>query len=81
VAEEQPPPAPGGDPWGTRKALEVLGLAFVFPVAVGLGFWGGSRIGASLGAPQLGGILGGALGAVAGFWELYRLVLRGEGPH
>lgn len=74
--EDAPPP--DNDSWSTRRALEVLGLAFVFPVAVFLGFWLGNRVGEWLGAPQLGGILGGVLGAVAGFWELYRLVLRGQ---
>jgi hypothetical protein len=69
--------APVGDPWGSRKALEVLALAFVFPATVYVGFaagrWAGERW---FDAPGAGGLVGLGLGALAAFWELYEYVRR-----
>jgi hypothetical protein len=74
------PDSPGGEEpgggWGAAKALEVLALAFVFPVAVGIGFWLGGRVGEWLGAPVAGAVVGGVCGAAAGFYELFVLVRR-----
>ncbi|HVS02263.1 MAG TPA: hypothetical protein VMT16_05795 [Thermoanaerobaculia bacterium] len=60
--------------WGARGALQVLALAFLFPVATYLGFRVGAWVGSRIGAPTAGGIVGGLLGAAAGFWELYRVL-------
>ena len=59
--------------------MEILAVAFVFPVAVYLGFWLGGKVGIWLGAPTLGGIVGGILGAVAGFLELHQVLSRSSG--
>jgi hypothetical protein len=77
MSSETPPP-PSSDPSGSgaRKALEILAVAFVLPVAVYLGFWLGGKAGGFFGAATLGGILGGALGAAAGFLELYATLKR-----
>jgi hypothetical protein len=76
MPEPPSPQPPDDDAWSARRALELLALAFVFPAALFLGFWLGSRVGGWLGAPRLGGLIGGLLGASAGFWELFRLVRR-----
>lgn len=79
MPSSQPPsdPDPGDpSPSGSRKALEILAVAFVFPVAVYLGFWLGGKAGGYFGASTLGGILGGGLGAAAGFWELLTTLKR-----
>lgn len=71
---DAPPPETVGS--STRKAMAVLAVAFVFPVAVYLGFWLGGKAGGALGWPTLGGILGGVIGAVAGFLELFHVLKR-----
>ena len=73
-AREPAPPDGGG--WGSRKALEVLALAFVFPVTVYVGFAVGRWVGEQFGAPGTGGVAGLVVGAVAAFWELYEYVRR-----
>jgi hypothetical protein len=70
------PPGSGDEAWGARKALEVLAVAFVLPLALYVGYAGGRWVGGWLGEPAVGGLLGAALGALAGFWEVYRLVRR-----
>jgi positive regulator of sigma E activity len=70
---------PGSDPqgaWGGGKALEVLALAFVFPLTVYVGFLAGRWVGGRLGDATTGALVGGVLGAVAGFWELYGFTRR-----
>ena len=62
---------PGGDAWGAQKALQVLALAFLFPAAIVVGYLAGRWLGARLGWPTAGGLGGGVIGAVAGFWQLY----------
>lgn len=77
----EPEPSPEQEPsssGGLRAAMEILAVAFVFPVAVYLGFWLGGKAGAWLGAPTLGAIAGGILGAVAGFLELHQVLSRGS---
>ena len=84
MASEEPPPRPedgspspaGGDGWGSRKALEVLALAFVFPVTVYVGFLAGRWVGERLGDAGTGGVVGLVVGALAGFWEHYEYVRR-----
>ena len=69
-------PGGGGEGWGSRKALEVLALGFVFPVTVYVGFAVGRWIGERLGDAGTGGVVGLVVGALAGFWELYEYVRR-----
>jgi hypothetical protein len=71
-----PPRDTSSDSWGSRKAFEVLALAFVFPATVYVGFAVGRWIGGQLGAPGPGSLVGLALGAAAAFWELYEYVRR-----
>lgn len=71
-----PPAEPPADGGGAQKALQVLAIAFVFPVAIYVGFLGGRWLGGQLGAAAAGGLVGALLGAIAGFWELYRFVRR-----
>ena len=73
---ESSPPPPDGGGWGSRKALEVLALAFVFPVTVYVGFAAGRWLGARLGDAGTGGVVGLVVGAAAAFWELYEYVRR-----
>jgi positive regulator of sigma E activity len=70
---------PDNDPgaaWGAGKAMEVLALAFVFPLTVYVGFLAGRWVGGRFGDADTGALVGGILGAVAGFWELYGFARR-----
>jgi hypothetical protein len=67
---------PSGDSWGAQKALQVLALAFLFPAAIVVGYLGGRWVGARLGAPTAGAIVGCTVGALAGFWQLYSFLAR-----
>ena len=67
---------PSGDRWGSRRALEVLAIAFLFPAAVGVGYLGGRWLGGQWGHGSAGGFVGAVLGALAGFWQLYQFVRR-----
>jgi hypothetical protein len=69
-------PDAGQDSWGSRRALEVLGMAFVFPAAIVVGYLAGRWIGAHAGAATAGAVLGATLGAVAGFWQLFAFLRR-----
>lgn len=72
----QPAGVPPGDSWGAQKALQVLAMAFLFPAAIVVGYLGGHWLGVRAGWPTAGGLLGGVLGAVAGFWQLYLFLRR-----
>ena len=76
MSDREPPSEPESTGASTRKALTILAVAFVFPVAIYLGFWLGGKAGGYFGAPTLGGILGGVVGAVAGFLELWQVLKR-----
>lgn len=54
----------------------MLALAFLFPAAVVVGYLGGRWLGAQAGWPTAGAVVGVALGAVAGFWQLYAFLRR-----
>jgi hypothetical protein len=54
----------------------VLALAFLFPAAIVVGYLGGRWIGGQAGWPTAGAVVGIALGAVAGFWQLYVFLRR-----
>jgi len=81
MADEPQPqgPDPEQDAWGSRRALEVLGLAFLFPAAVVVGYLAGRWLGARAGAPTAGAVMGAVLGAAAGFWQLYLFLRRLRG--
>jgi len=65
---------PSSPPPSGAKALELLALAFVFPVATIGGFYAGRWLGGLVAFEIAGGLVGAVLGFLAGFWELYRLV-------
>jgi hypothetical protein len=67
---------PSSDAWGSRKALEVLALAFVFPATLVVGFLAGRWVGTELGNPQAGIVVGLIFGAAAAFWQLRVYVKR-----
>ena len=71
---------PGGESWGAQKALQVLALAFLFPAAVVVGYLGGSWLGARVGWPTAGSVVGVVVGAAAGFWQLYAFLRRRTTP-
>jgi hypothetical protein len=75
--DQRPDPgSPDGEAWGAQKALQVLALAFLFPAAVAIGYLGGRWLGARIGWPTAGSVVGVVLGAVAGFWQLYVFLRR-----
>jgi hypothetical protein len=77
LAESAPEDAAAQDAApGASKALEMLALAFVFPLTIYVGFLAGRWIGAYLGASGPGALVGGILGAVGGFLELYGFARR-----
>lgn len=83
TSQPDPPPtshgeSPGEAPQdgGARKALEVLAVTFLFPIAIYAGYVLGRWVGERFGVPVPGGLVGAAVGAIAGFWELYRFVRR-----
>jgi hypothetical protein len=76
VDEGQSPDPPPGDGWGAQKALQVLALAFLFPAAVVVGYLGGRWLGERFDWPVAGGLVGGVVGAAAGFWQLYQFLRR-----
>ena len=69
-------PGPSGEAWGAQKALQVLALAFLFPAAVVVGYLAGRWLGARVGFPTAGSVVGVVAGAVAGFWQLYVFLRR-----
>jgi len=54
--------------------LSTIGL--VFPVATVLGYLGGRLVGGWLGDAAVGALIGGALGIVAGFYNLFKVARR-----
>ncbi len=68
----------GGWSAGLNAYAEYSVVAFVFPVAVAIGFFGGRWVGSLLGAPQTGAVLGALLGTAAGFYNLWQTLRRAE---
>lgn len=66
-----------GERRGRRAAkmsdLSTVGL--VFPVAMVIGYLGGRVIGSWLGAAEAGGLVGGGVGLVSGFYNVYKTAL------
>jgi hypothetical protein len=58
------------------RMLDYSVIGMVFPVATILGFFLGKWIGGWFGAPAGGGIIGGGLGVLAGFYNVYKMVVR-----
>jgi hypothetical protein len=54
-------------------------MGMVFPIAIVLGWRRGRGAGGLLGRRAAGGLIGLALGALAGFWELFKVAKRLEG--
>jgi positive regulator of sigma E activity len=69
-------PGDSGDAWGGRKAMEVLALAFVFPLTIFVGWAAGGWIGERLGDRDAWALGGAVVGAVAGFLELWAYLRR-----
>lgn len=57
---------------------EYMTIAFVFPLALVLGFFVGRWIGGWLGGPTVGALLGILLGTAAAFYNLYETLKRLE---
>lgn len=63
----------------TRQSFRVIDLSsigLVFPVAMILGYLAGGVIGSWLGFKEAGQMIGGFLGIVSGFYNVYKVVLR-----
>jgi len=63
---------------GLESYAEYSVVAFVFPVAVAIGFFGGRWIGSLLGGPMVGGMVGVLFGTAAGFYHLWQTLQRIE---
>jgi uncharacterized membrane protein len=59
-----------------KVILELSTVAFVFPVATILGYFGGRLVGGWWEAADSGGLVGGLVGALAGFYDLYKVTRR-----
>ena len=57
-----------------RLALSTIGL--VFPTAMVIGYFVGRFFGGLLGAAETGGWIGGALGLVSGFYNVYKVAMK-----
>ena len=55
---------------------DALGAGFVLPACTVVGFLGGRWLGRLLALGEAAAYIGGALGAVAGFWSLMMMVRR-----
>ena len=69
-------PGDSGDAWGGMKAMEVLALAFVFPLTIVVGWAAGGWLGERFGERDTWALGGAVVGAVAGFWELWAYLRR-----
>ncbi len=58
------------------KALDLSSIGLVFPVAMFLGYWVGGVVGGWIGFQRPGQLIGGFLGIVSGFYNVYKVVLR-----
>ena len=54
------------------KMTDLSTVGLVFPVAMVLGFLAGRALGSLVDAAETGGLIGGAFGLVAGFYNVYR---------
>jgi uncharacterized membrane protein len=63
----------------TRQRLRLVDLSsigLVFPVAMILGYLAGGIVGSWFGMKETGQMVGGFLGIVSGFYNVYKVVLR-----
>jgi|CXWL01.1.fsa_nt_gi hypothetical protein len=58
------------------RMLDYSILGLVFPIAMALGFLGGRFLGGLFGSAATGGLVGGAFGVVAGFYNLYKMTVK-----
>lgn len=58
------------------KVLDYSVLGLVFPVAMALGFLAGRFLGGLAGAASTGGLIGGFLGVLAGFYNVYKMTVK-----
>ena len=74
TAKRPPPDAPLSKrrEWAKLMNLSVIGL--VFPVSMVLGFLAGRFIGGYFDAARLGGVIGGLVGIVSAFYNLFKMV-------
>jgi hypothetical protein len=80
-----PRPSPGGRGRQPRYAIvaQASAAGILFPLSIVAGYLLGKWIGSALGLGLTPAFIGAALGVVAGFWNLYRLLrlLEGGGRH
>jgi hypothetical protein len=76
-----PRPSPGGRESEPRYAVVARASAagILFPLSIVAGYLLGKWIGGWLGLGTAPAFIGAALGAAAGFWNLYRLLIGLEG--
>jgi len=60
----------------TARLADLSTIGLVFPVATVLGYFAGRLVGGWLGEAALGAIVGGGLGIVAGFYNLFKVARR-----
>ena len=74
IPERPPPDAPISKrrEWAKLMNLSVIGL--VFPVSMVLGYLAGRFVGGFFDAARLGGVIGGLLGIVSAFYNMFKMV-------
>ncbi len=74
IPERPPPDAPLSKrrEWAKLMNLSVIGL--VFPVSMVLGYLAGRWVGGFFDAQQLGGLIGGLVGIVSAFYNMFKMV-------
>ena len=79
MSERRPDPDPEPSRgWGASMGTvgEYMVVAFVFPIALALGFFVGRWVGELLGGPLAGAVVGVLLGTAAGFYNLWETMQR-----
>lgn len=69
---------PDQDPRERSLWGDLISLGMVFPLCIVLGYYGGGWLGAKLGFPEAGKLVGLAWGIAAAFWELYKVTKKLE---
>ena len=58
------------------RMVDLSSIGLVFPVAMILGYLMGGAVGGWFGAREIGQWIGGVIGIVSGFYNVYKVVLR-----